>query len=158
MEGDIKTQGWIGRHIKILVLILFVISISGYYIYTNLTTLGLTKPMLVITVMTGMAQTGGPVITNATFEQSGVAFFYKTTDSPAGFPEIDANARINQLESAPASYWASVPYKGEGKYVIKIYFRENKEPKKGDVLIIPMRIISSTGAVAHKTTAFWIWE
>lgn len=153
-----KTKGWIGRYIKILVIILLVLSASGYYLYKNSTRMGLTKPALVVTITTGLTKTGGPMITNATFEQSSVAFFYKTADSPAEFPEIDANVRINQLQALPSSYWSSTRYKGEGTYTLRIFFKEGKRPNNGDILIIPMRIISRTGAVAYKTTAFWVWE
>lgn len=157
-KKNINNKGWIGRYSKVLILAILILSASAYYIYINSDKMGLAKPMLVITATTGLTSTGGPAITNATFQQSGVAFFYKTTDSPAEFPEIDANVRINKMASAPASYWTSVPYKGEGVYDIKIFFREDQYPKKGDILIIPIRILSRTGAVAYKTTAFWVWE
>lgn len=153
-----KVKGWIGKHIKVLALILLVLSASGYYVYKGSTELGLSKPILIITVATGLTQTGSPAITNATFEQSGAPFFYKATDSIPNFPEIDANVRINRLESVPASYWASVSYKGEGKYTLKIFFKDNNKPKSGDILIIPIRIVTHTGAIAYKTTAFWVWE
>lgn len=153
-----KIKEWIGKRARMLILFVFIVSIIGYYIYINSSVMGLSKPELRITVSTNLSEVGTPMINNATFEQSGVPFFYKTTDSPADFPEIDVNIRINKLSSAPASYWASTPYKGEGKYTLRLFFRDGQYPKKGDVLIISIRMASSTGAIMYKTTAFWVWE
>lgn len=149
---------WIGKNIKMLVLVLLILSAFAYYIYANSTNLGLTKSTLIVKVSTNLTSFNTPMINNATFKQSSVMFFYKTADIPAEFPEIDINARLNKLASIPASYWASVPYKGEGEYTLTLYFKDGYYPKKGDVLIIPMRIVSNTGAIAYKTTAFWVWE
>jgi hypothetical protein len=100
------------------------------------------------------------MINNVTFEQSSVPFFYKRVDSIPDFPEIDVNARINKLNSAPASYWASqrINFEEKGTYTLRIFFRDGNEPKQGDVLIMPIRVVSHTGAIAYKTTAFWVWE
>ena len=97
-------------------------------------------------------------INNVTFEQSSVPVFYKRADTIPAFPEIEVNARLNALDSAPASFWASTPYKDEGLYEVKLYFRDGKEPKKGDILILPIRIIGSTAVIMYKTTAFYEWE
>lgn len=143
--------------LKYMVLLL-ILSAAGYYLYQHALDFGLSKPALILKVSTNLTDKGTPRVNNVTFEQSSVPFFYKKADTPADFPEIDVNARINTLNSAPASFWASVKHKGEGTYTLKVFFRDGKEPKKGDVLIMPIRIISHTGAVAYKTTAFYLWE
>lgn len=147
------------RLAKILIVLLLVLSVSGYYVYQHAREIGLTKPALIMTVTTNITSTGDPMIINATFEQSSVPFFYKRTDTAPRFPEIQVNARINKLAAAPASFWSSEHYNwDEGTYTLKIFFRDGNEPQQGDVLIMPVRIISYTGAIAYKTTAFWVWE
>lgn len=148
------------RLAKILIVVLLVLSVSGYYLYQHALDYGLSKPALVLRVSMNISEKGTPMINNVTFEQSSVPFFYKRVDSIPDFPEIDVNARINTLSSAPASYWASqhVDLDNEGVYTLRLFFRDGKEPKQGDLLIMPVRIASSTGAIAYKTTAFWLWE
>lgn len=144
---------------KMSIVVLLIFSVSGYYIYRHSSDMGLTKPALILKVSTNIDEKGDPVITNVTFEQSSVMFFYKRADSVPYFPEIQVNARINEMASAPASYWASEHFNyDEGTYTIQVLFRDGKEPKQGDVLILPIKIISYTGAIAYKNTAFWIWE
>jgi hypothetical protein len=142
----------------VYIILLLLFSAGGYYIYQHGTDLGLEKPVLVLKVSTNLTEKGTPRVNNVTFEQSSVPFFYKTTDSVPNFPEIDVNARINNLASIPASFWASVHYTGEDTYTLKVFFRDGSEPKKGDILIMPIRIISHTGAVEYKTTAFYEWK
>lgn len=148
------------RLAKISIVVLLVLSVSGYYLYQHALDYGLSKPALLLRVSMNITEKGTPIINNVTFEQSGVPFFYKRVDSVPEFPEIDVNARINTLNSAPASYWASqhVDLNNEGVYTLRLFFRDGKDPKQGDVLIMPVRIVSSTGAIAYKTTAFWVWE
>ncbi len=148
------------RLAKMLIVVLLVLSVSGYYLYQHALDYGLSKPALLLRVSMNITEKGTPIINNVTFEQSGVPFFYKRVDSIPDFPEIDVNARINTLNSAPASYWASqhVDLNNEGIYTLRMFFRDGKDPKQGDVLIMPIRIVSSTGAIAYKTTAFWVWE
>ncbi len=133
-------------------------SSGGYYIYQHGVDLGLEKPALVLKVSTNITSEGTPGVNNVTFEQSNVPFFYKTADTAPDFPEIDVDARINALASAPASYWASAHYTGDNTYTLKVFFMDGSEPKKGDILILPIRITSPTGAVEYKTTAFYLWE
>ncbi|MCX9012526.1 MAG: hypothetical protein OIN66_15590 [Candidatus Methanoperedens sp.] len=149
----------IARVAKISIVLLLVLSVSGYYIYQHAMSIGLMKPALVLKVSTNITNNGDPMINNVTFEQSGVPFFYKRTDTEPKFPEIQVEARLNKLASAPASYWSSAHYYyDDGVYTLQVFFRDGSEPKQGDVLILPIRIISYSGAVAYKTTAFWIWE
>jgi hypothetical protein len=148
------------RLVKISIVILLVLSVSGYYLYQHAIQYGLAKPALVLQVSMNITSKGTPMVNNVTFEQSSVPFFYKRVDSIPNFPEIDVNARINKLNAAPASYWASehVNFNDKGTYTLRLFFRDGNEPKQGDVLILPIRIISHTGAVAYKTTAFYLWE
>jgi len=137
---------------------LLVLSVSGYYLYQHALEIGLEKPALILKVSTNLTDKGTPMVNNVTFEESAVAFFYKRTDTPANFPEIDANARLNNLNSIPASFWASVHRPSEGVYTLRLFFKDGMEPKKGDVLIIPIRLVSHTGAIQYKTTAFYCWN
>ncbi len=141
-----------------IIIILLLFSAGGYYIYQHGVDLGLEKPALILTVSTNLTEYGTPRVNNVTFEQSSVPFFYKTADSIPDFPEIDVDARINLLDSVPASYWASTHYTGDNLYTLRVFFVPGSEPKKGDILILPIRIISHTGAVEYKTTAFYLWE
>jgi len=144
--------------IKYYIAGLLILSVSGYFLYAHAVEYGLEKPALILKVSTNLTDKGTPMVNNVTFEQSGVPFFYKRTDTPPDFPEIDVNARINKLDSVPASFWAAAHYDGKNSYTIKVFFKNGNEPKKNDILIMPIRITSHTGAVAYKTTAFYAWE
>lgn len=141
-----------------IIILLLLFSVDGYYIYQHGVDLGLEKPALILKVSTNLTDKGSLMVNNVTFEQSSVPFFYKTTDTAPDFPEIDVDARINTLDSPPASFWASVHYTGEDIYTLKVFFRPGSEPKKGDILIMPIRITSHTGSIVFKTTAFYLWE
>ena len=146
------------KNLKYIIVVLLVLSVSGYYLYQHVVELGLAKPALVLKVSTNLSEKGAVMVNNVTFEQSSVVFFYKRADSIPNFPEIEVNARRNALDSAPASYWASTPFKDEGIYELRLLFRDGNEPKKGDILILPIRIIGSTGVIMYKTTSFYEWE
>ena len=146
------------KNIKYIIAVLLIFSVSGYYLYQHSVEFGLAKPALVMKVSTNLSEKGAVQVNNITFEQSSVVFFYKRADSIPSFPEIEVNARINALDTAPASYWASTPYTDEGNYELRLLFRDDNEPKPGDVLIIPLRIIGSTGVPMYKTTSFYMWE
>ncbi len=145
-----------------VIILLSLFSVDGYYIYQHGVDLGLAKPALILQVSTNLTAEGTPRVYNVMFEQSSVPFFYKTTDTAPDFPEIDVNARLNKLDAIPASFWASAHSEGEivepGVYTLRVFFRPGSEPKKGDILIMPIRIISHTGAIAYKTTAFYEWK
>jgi len=146
------------KYIKYIIAVLLIFSVSGYYLYQHGVEFGLAKPALIMKVSTNLSEKGAVQVNNITFEQSSVVFFYKRADSIPSFPEIEVNARINALDTAPASYWASTPYNDEGIYELRLLFRDGNEPKQGDVLIIPLRIIGSTGVPMYKTTSFYMWE
>ena len=146
------------KNLKYIIVVLLIFSVSGYYLYQHVVELGLAKPALVLKVSTNLSEKGAVMINNVTFEQSSVVFFYKRADSIPSFPEIEVNARRNALDSAPASFWASTPFKDEGIYELRLLFRDGNEPKKGDILILPIRIIGSTGVIMYKTTSFYEWE
>lgn len=147
------------KRIIYIIIALLVFSVAGYYLYQHAVDTGLAKPALILKISTNLSEKGAIQINNVTFEQSSVVFFYKRADSIPSFPEIEVNARLNALDSAPASFWASTPFdKEEGHYEVKIYFRDGKEPKQGDILILPIRVIGSAAVVMYKTTAFYEWE
>ena len=144
---------------KYAIIVLIVISVTGYYLSQQAEALGLAKPQLTLKVSTNSSQQfGGPMINNITFERSSVPFFYKTTDTPPDFPDVQALVRINRIDAAPGSYWASEQFKGESIYMLPIFFRPGKEPKKGDVLLITVSITSNWGDDLYRTTAFYVWE
>ena len=149
------------KNIKYIFLVLLIISVSGYYLYQHSVEYGLAKPALLLKVSTNLTEDGRHMINNVTFEKSGVVFFYKRTDTIPSFPDLEVNARLNKLNAAPASFWASTPFnfdQDEGNYELKIFFKDGNEPKKGDVLILPIRIVGHTGVPMYKTTAFYLWE
>lgn len=146
------------KNIKYIIAVLLVLSVSGYYLYQHGVEFGLAKPALIMKVSTNLSEKGAVQVNNITFEQSSVVFFYKRADSIPNFPEIEVNARRNALDSAPASYWASTPFKDEGIYEVRLLFRDGNEPKQGDILILPLRIIGSTGVIMYKTTSFYQWD
>ena len=146
--------------IKYGIILLFILSISGYYLYQNALEMDLAKPAIIMKVSTNVSETGTPMVNNVTFEESMIPFFYKRADSIPDFPEVDANVRLNTINTAPASYWASAHRNigEEGEFTLKLFFRDGYEPKSGDILIITIRLVSVTGAIQYKTTAFHCWE
>jgi hypothetical protein len=147
------------KNIIYIIVVLLIFSVSGYYLYQHGVDYGLAKPALILKVSTNLSEKGGVQVNNITFEQSSVVFFYKRADSIPAFPEIEVNARRNALDSAPASFWASTPFnKDVGVYEVRLLFRDGNEPKSGDILILPLRIIGSTGVIMYKTTSFYQWE
>ena len=144
---------------KYAIIALIIISISGYYISQQAEGLGLAKPELAIKVSTNSSEDfGGPIINNITFERTSVPIFYRTTDTVPDFPDVQASVRLNRIDSAPASYWASEHFRGDGEYNLRLFFRDGKEPKIGDVLLITVKINDDWGEELWKTTAFYVWE
>jgi hypothetical protein len=143
-------------NIKVIVVLLLVMSATLYMYSTKIES----KPALDIIITTGFDENGTIKVTNMTFEQTSVPFFYKTTDNRAEFPEINVIARYNSITSEPSSYWASYKYnpETEGKYILKVVFRTGKEPNVEDLLILPVKITDFRGNVIYKTTAFYGWK
>ena len=114
-------------------IILLLIMVASAVIIVNNTGITISKPALKMTVTTGI-DNNTIKVTNMTFEQTTVPFYYKRVDSPAKFPEINVYARYNEMTSEPASYWASVTRpRDEGTYSLTMIFRDGKEPNVGDV-------------------------
>ncbi|MCZ7358331.1 MAG: hypothetical protein O8C66_03045 [Candidatus Methanoperedens sp.] len=170
-EGDLKVVSWINAENQILVCSTTQGSGGSQIknptpnpIQTQIPTPIATpsptsaKPTLILWVSTNLTDKGTPMVNNVTFEESSVPVYYKRADALAEFPEIDANARTNKLDSVPVSFWASVHRPTEGVYTLTLFFKDGMEPKKGDVLIIPIRLVSNTGAIQYKTTAFYCWS
>ncbi|MCX9084564.1 MAG: hypothetical protein OIN87_07205 [Candidatus Methanoperedens sp.] len=146
------------KSIKYGIILLLIVSISGYYVYQHALEMDLAKPAVMMIVSTNLSETGTPMVNNVTIEEIAIPFFYKTADSIPKFPEVDANIRLNTLMAPPASYWASAYRYEEGEFPLKLFFREGSEPKAGDILIITIRLVSGTGAIQYKTTAFHCWQ
>jgi hypothetical protein len=148
------------RTITYILIVLLVVSATGYYLYQHSLEMGLTKPVLILKISANF--TGKqPMVYNVTFEQSTIPSFYKVADSIPNFPEINVNARSDQLESSPSSFTASAPFKFENSletYTLKVYFKPGREPKSGTLMILPIRIIGNTGATLFKTSAFYEWQ
>jgi hypothetical protein len=138
--------------IMLLVIIAAVVYLNGTGIFVG-------KPALKIVVTTGFDETGSVKVTNATFEQISLPFYYKKADIPAKFPEINIFGRIDNMSSAPSSFWAAV-YRPEdnGVYTLTMTFKDGKEPKNGSLLILPIRLTDLDGYTIYKTTAFYQWE
>lgn len=126
----------------------------GYILYNA------QKPVLDITITTGFDENETLKITNVSFVQSYESFIYKTIDSQANFPEINIIARNNEFTSEPISYWASTKYNParENTYVVRMTFRNEKEPKTNDTLILPIKMTDHKGKIVYKTTAFYEWR
>ena len=117
------------------------------------------KPALRMTVTTGYDENNTVVVTNMTFEQTTVPFYYKRVDNSAKFPEINVYARYNTMSSEPMSYWASTfRPNDEGNYTLLMTFRDGKEPKPEDFLLLPIKITDSFGNQESKKTAFYEWK
>ena len=148
------------RTLTYSIVVLLIFSAPGYYLYQHAVEMGLAEPALILRVSTNLTDKGH-MVNNVTFEQSSVPFFFRRTDTIPSYPEITANVRINKLDAAPASFWAAAPfdvYDDEGTYTLTVLFKDGKEPKPGDVLILPIEIKGITGTRQYKTTAFYLWE
>lgn len=146
-----------------IVLVLAAILIAaGIGIYTNkdrITNKITPYSALKLTISTNLSGNNTPTVNNLTFEQANVPFFYKRSDSIVDFPDVNAVIRLNSLQSEPISYWASSRRNDdEGIYTLTSVFRDGKEPKPGDMLIITLRLTNFRGNVEYKTTAFYDWQ
>ncbi len=123
-------------------------------------TLNIGKPALKLTITTGTNESDGtPIVTNVTFEQTEV--IYKGTDAKVEYPDISVIARNESLLAAPVSYWAAQAWneeKDNGTYTLTLTFRETYTPKKGDLLILTIRLTGIKGYILGKKTAFYEWK
>ena len=117
------------------------------------------KPALKMTVTTGYNENNSIIVTNVTFEQMTLPFFYKKEDVPAKFPEINVFGRIDNMSSAPSSFWAAA-YRSndEGIYTLIMIFKDGSEPKNGSLLILPIKLTNFRGSQIYKTTSFYEWK
>lgn len=142
---------------KIIIATLLVVLVTiGIFAYGE----GLfeSKPALKLKVTTGLDENESIKVTNITFEQIKVSFFYKRTDSQVKFPEINTYARANTINTEPSSFWASTPLLDDiGIYDLLVVFRDGKEPNVNDTSIMPIKITDHKGKIIYKTTAFYEW-
>ncbi|MDF1531712.1 MAG: hypothetical protein P1P72_05260 [ANME-2 cluster archaeon] len=147
------------KEAKIIVaLILTVVLIaSGYALYLKVD--AMSSPALKMTISTNFSELGTPQVSNITFEQTTVPFIYKKGHSEVTFPDISVNAKTNNIEAGPISYWAATPRPDdEGVYELTVLFMEGKEPKTDDMLLLPVRLTNFRGNIIYKTTAFYEWD
>lgn len=143
----------------IWVIVLIIIGSVLIYTYETNATFD-SKPALKIVVTTNPDENDTIKILNMTFEQTTIPFFYKRIDSPASFPEISIMTRYNTLNSEPMAFWSARPYspETEGSYALTITFRDGKEPKVGDILILSVKTIGYGERLIEKKTAFYEWK
>ncbi len=140
-----------------LVIMLLVIIAAAMYV--NSTGITNSKPALKMVITSGFDENDTVKVTNMTFEQVSLPFFYASRDTAPKFPEINVFGRIDNLSSGPSSFWASA-YRpdDEGVYTLTMVFREGQEPKNGSILILPVKMTDWAGRTIYKTTAFYEWK
>jgi len=89
------------KNIKYIILVLLILSASGYFLYQHAVEYGIAKPALILKISTNLTEDGRHRINNVTFEQSSVVFFYKRSDTIPTFQLFEVNARLNKLDVAP---------------------------------------------------------
>lgn len=143
-----------------LVVIALIIGVCYQYSSSVLSGLNLTKPALKISISTGINTTTEILeITNITFEQTNVSKMYRSVDSPVEFPDINVEAKIDTVASAPISYWASARrINPQDKYELILTFREPYKPSSGDILILILKMNDFRGNLEYKSTAFYAWK
>jgi len=143
---------------KVTIAILLLMITAALVIGNNTGIFG-SKPALKLVVKTGLDNNGTVKVTNMTFEQTTVPFFYRRADVPAKYPDINAYVRYDTINSEPKSYWSSV-YRtdDEGLYTLILTFRNGKEPKLNDTLIISTKVTNFNGDIESKSTAFYGWK
>lgn len=150
---------------RLAIIVIAVIALIGL-IYLNVgraeDALKLTKPALKITLTTGINESLGEdliQVTNMTFEQTTVPIFYRSSDSPAEYPDIDIEAKANTVTAPPVSYWISFKRMNQkDKYDFVLTFREPYVPQKGDMLFLTVRMNDFRGVLEYKSTAFYSWR
>lgn len=144
------------------VIVILLIAIGLSYLYIDKIENGLipSKPALKLTISTDYNDTADLLlITNMTFEQTAVPVFYRSVDSPAIFPNIETEGRINSVTSAPVTYWVSAKRVNINEtHEFILTFREPYVPKVGDILLLVVRMNDFRGKLEYKTTAFYDWK
>lgn len=144
----------------IAIAVIVIALTIGLYQNTDNIEKDLTKPALKLTISTDMNDTDGIMeITNMSFEQTTVPIYYRSTDSPVQFPDIDVEARNNKPLLSPVSYWVSEKRISQNAtYNLILTFREPYKPIKGELLILTVRMNDFRGFLEYKTTAFHEWK
>ncbi len=131
----------------ILIALFAIFSMNGLFDIAK------TKPGLELTVTVENDN-----VTNATMKQVMLPFFYKQTNGKVTFPDISVNARLNNIEAKPISYWSSKSYHGDGTYLLTLTFENSSIITPEDVLLMPIRITDLRGHIIYKTTALYQWR
>lgn len=156
-----ETQPQKGRQIvkivAVLALVILFAGAIGYFVYGNINTES--RPSLKMTITTELNETTElPIITNVTFEQSTVPFYYVKADTPPKFPDITVETKIGAVKNPPAGYRVGAFRPVEGTYNLTVTFMNGSEPKTGDLLILAIRLSDFRGVIIKKTTAFYDWK
>jgi len=69
-------------------------------------------------------------------------------DSGVVFPAVEAKAIVNR---AKMSYWAAQSYHGNGTYNFVIGFPRDVAPKKGDRVMVIVRVVNEKGRTLAQT-------
>ncbi len=142
--------------ITIVILLLSLITVG---IWANSIGTFDSSPALKLVVTTGFDNNNTLKITNITFEQTTVPFFYKKVDSPTQFPEISVFVKSNKEQAESISYWSAIKRTNdEGSYTLTLTFRDGKAPKVNDTLILPVKLTDFKGRQIYRTTAFYGWQ
>jgi hypothetical protein len=146
----------------IAVMLIVVISLTGlYYVYQDKinNTLHVTKPALKIRVTTDYNDSLGVMeITTMKFEQTTVPIYYRSADDKVEFPNIEVEARTNELTVSPSSYWVSSKrISNNATYDFVMTFRE-PYPSTDALLVLTIKMNDFRGYLEYKTTAFYQWK
>jgi hypothetical protein len=142
---------------KIWIIMILLMSVSAIVIGNN-TGIFESKLALKLVVTTSLDENNTVKITNITFEQTTVPFYYKRVDSPTQFPEINVFVKSNIEQAESISYWSAVKRTDdEGIYTLILIFRDGKAPKVNDTLILPIKLTDFKGKQIYRTTAFYGW-
>jgi len=146
------------RIVKMIVW-LAVILVAGVLVLSTQSDMLKDSPALKLTVITELNESSDlPSVTNVTFEQTTVPFYYKKADTPPKFPDINIETKIGAVKNPPVAYRAGEFRPVEGTYYLTVVFMNGSEPKTGDLLIMAIRLSDFKGAVIKKTTAFYEWK
>ena len=141
----------------LITIIIIAISVIAFGLYINKDIFN-PSPALKLSISTNLSTANTPRISNISFEQTTVPFFYKKGDTKVEFPDINAFIKSNEAQSEQISFWASQVRKNdEDDYTLTLVFRDGEEPKTDDLLLIRLSLTDIKGRVIYKTTAFYGW-